>query len=91
MKGGAFMNFYANIMKKMLDFPKKIRHLTARSLIFRIRYLLGKEEEGVIIVEREEFAREVREEFRGNTELLKAIEKGMNKYAGKNEYVSLTD
>ncbi|GEM_PF-1946619 len=43
------------------------------------------------IVEREEFTREVREEFRGNTELLKAIEKGMNKYAGKNEYVSLTD
>lgn len=62
-----------------------------RSLIFRIKSLLGKEEEGVVIVEREEFAREVKEEFSGNTEMLKAIEKGMNKYAKKEEYVSLTD
>ena len=34
MKGGAFMNFYANIMKEMLDFPKKIRHLIISSVQF---------------------------------------------------------
>jgi len=62
-----------------------------RSLIFRIKSLFGKKEEGVIVADRKEFAREVKEEFGGNTELLRAIEKGMNKYAGKEEYVSLTD
>ncbi len=61
------------------------------SLIFKIKSLLRKADEGVVIVEREEFAREVKEEFRGNRELLTAIEKGMNKYAKKEEYVSLTD
>jgi len=62
-----------------------------RSLIFRIKSLFQKEEKGVVIVEREEFAREVKEEFRGNMELLKAVEKGLNKYVRKEKYVSLTD
>ncbi len=62
-----------------------------RSLIFRIKSLFRKDEEGVVIVEREEFAREMKEKFRGNTELLKAIEKGLNRYAKKNEFISLTD
>ncbi len=61
------------------------------SLIFRIKSLFGREEDGVVIADREEFAKEVKEEFKGNTELLKAIEKGMNKYAQKDEYISLTD
>jgi hypothetical protein len=62
-----------------------------KSLVFRIKSLFGREEEGVVIADREAFAEEVKEEFKGNIELLKAIEKGMNKYAKKNEYVSLTD
>jgi len=61
------------------------------SLIYRIKSLFQKEEEGVIIVDRKEFAEEIKEDFNGNQELLKAIEKGMNKYAPKKEYVSLTD
>jgi hypothetical protein len=62
-----------------------------KSLVFRIKSLFGREEDGVVIADREEFAEEVKEEFKGNIELLKAIEKGMNKYAKKDEYVSLTD
>ena len=48
-------------------------------------------EEGAVVVEREQFAQEMREKFRGNTALLKAIEEGMNRKAGRHEYVSLTD
>jgi len=62
-----------------------------KTFIFRIKSLFQKEEKGVVIVEREEFAREVKEEFRGNMELLRAVEKGLNKYVRKEEYVSLTD
>ena len=60
------------------------------SLIYRIKSLFMKEEE-VDIVGRKEFAQEMKAKFRGNTELLQAIEKGMNKYAKKDEYVSLTE
>jgi len=62
-----------------------------KSFIFRLKSLFKKEEEGVVIVDREEFAREMKEEFKGNTALLKAIEEGMNRHAKRNEYVSLTD
>ncbi len=62
-----------------------------RKLIYRIKSKLGIKEKGVVVVEREEFAREMREKFKGNAELLKALEKGMNKYAKKDEYVSLRD
>ncbi len=64
-----------------------------RSLFPRIRslFLKDEEEEGVVIVEREEFAREMRDKFRGNTALLKAIEEGMNRKAERHEYVSLAD
>ncbi|MBF0200460.1 MAG: hypothetical protein HQK66_03935 [Desulfamplus sp.] len=62
-----------------------------KSFILRLKSLFEKEEEGVVIVDREEFAREMKEEFKGNTALLKVIEEGMNRYAKKNEYVSLTD
>ena len=60
-------------------------------LFSKLTSLLRKQEEGVVVVEREEFAQEMREKFRGNTRLLKAIEKGMNRKAKKHEYVSLTD
>jgi hypothetical protein len=33
----------------------------------------------------------MKEKFKGNTALLKAIEEGMNRYAKKKEYVSLAD
>lgn len=62
-------------------------------LFEKIRTLFEKEEkqEGVVIVEREEFARKMRKKFRGNTELLKAIEECMNRSVKKHEYISLTD
>lgn len=61
------------------------------SLIYRIKALFQKTDEGVIIADREEFAEEAKEDFKGNQELLEAIEKGMNAYAKKKEYVSLTE
>ncbi len=61
------------------------------SLIYRIKSLFQKMDEGVIIADREEFVKKTKEDFKGNQELLKAIEKGMNMYARKKEYVSLTD
>ena len=62
-------------------------------LFEKIRVLFGKEErqQGVVIVEREEFAQKMREKFRGNRELLKAIEEFMNRSVKKHEHVSLTD
>jgi hypothetical protein len=61
------------------------------SFFSKIRSLFKRQEEGVVVVDREEFAREMKEKFKGNTELLKAIEKCMNRKAEKHEYVSLTD
>jgi len=61
------------------------------SFFSKIRSLFKRQEEGVVGVDREEFAREMKEKFKGNTELLKAIEKCMNRKAEKHEYVSLTD
>jgi len=66
---------------KLSSFFSKIRAI----------FLKDKAEEGVIVVEREEFAKEMKEKFKGNTELLRAIEKCMNRKAKKHEYVSLTD
>ena len=66
--------------------------LKIRLLSLRIRSLFSKyEEEGVVVVGREEFAREVKEDFRGNTALLKAIEEGMNRNVMPHERVSLAD
>jgi len=66
--------------------------LRIRLLSLRIRSLFSKyEEEGVVVVGREEFAREVKEDFRGNTRFLKAIEECMNRNVKKHECVSLTD
>jgi len=57
-----------------------------RSLFLKDEY-----EEGVIVVEREDFAKEVMEEFRGNTTLLKAIEECMNRNVKEHERVSLAE
>lgn len=57
----------------------------------RAFFLKNKAEEGVIVVEREEFAREMKEDFKGNTRLLKAIENCMNRNVKEHERVSLTD
>jgi len=54
--------------------------------LFRKRF-----EDKVEIVEREEFAREMKDDFRGNTELLKAIEACMNKNVKPHQRVSLTN
>jgi hypothetical protein len=48
-------------------------------------------DEGVIIVERGQFAKEMKEKFGGKIELLKAIEECMNRTVSRNEYVRLTD
>ena len=48
-------------------------------LFSKFRSLLRKQEKGAVVVEREQFAQEMREKFRGNTALLKAIEEGMNR------------
>ena len=70
---------------KVSSFFSKIRSFFFRSSFPKY------EEEGVIVMEREEFAREAREEFRGNTTLLKAIEECMNRNVGEHERVSLTE
>ncbi len=61
------------------------------SFFSKIRSLFKKQEEGVVVVEREDFAREMKEKFKGNTRLLKAIEEGMNRNVKPHERVSLTD
>ncbi len=48
-------------------------------------------EDRIEIVDRDEFAREMRECFGGNTELLKAIEKCMNRNVKLHQRVSLTN
>ena len=72
---------------------KEDKTMKLSNLFSKIRSLFIKdyEEEGVIVVEREDFAREVKEEFRGNTTLLKAIEECMNRNVKEHERVSLTD
>jgi len=62
-----------------------------KKLIYRIKSKFGWEENGAVPVERDEFAHEMKEKFKGNKELLKVIEEGMNRYAKKDEYVSLLD
>jgi len=59
--------------------------------ISKIKSMFRKEDEGVEIVDREVFAQEMREEFKGNTALLKAIEEGMNRHVKPHERVSLID
>ena len=66
---------------KLSSFFSKIRSL----------FMKDRHEEGVVVVEREQFAQEMREKFRGNAALLKAIEEGMNRKAERHEYVSLAD
>jgi len=57
----------------------------------KIKELFTKDKKGVIIVEREQFAKEMKEKFKGNINLLKAIEECMNRTVSKQEYVRLTD
>ncbi len=66
---------------KLSSFFSKIRSL----------FMKDRHEEGVVVVEREQFAQEMREKFRGNAALLKAIEEGMNRKAERHEHVSLAD
>jgi len=83
MKNGKFTDIMDTVKRKLhkLKLFSKIKSLSAKE----------EEQEGVVIVEREEFAQKMREKFRGNRELLKAVEKCMNRNVGKHEYVSLTD
>ena len=52
-------------------------------------FLIKGEEEGVFYLEKEKFANDLKERYRGNTELLKAIEKCLNRNSMKNNYVSM--
>jgi hypothetical protein len=45
----------------------------------------------VEFVDRDEFAQELKHDFKGNTELLKAIEERMNKHVKPHQRVSLTN
>jgi len=60
------------------------------SLIYRIKSLFQKEDERVIIADREEFAKEIIEDCKGKQKLSKAIEKGINVNARKKEYERLS-
>ncbi len=57
----------------------------------KIRSLFRKQEQGAVIVDRYEFAQEMKEKFKGNTNLLKAIEECMNRDVRENQRVCLTD
>ncbi len=57
----------------------------------KIRELFTRNNESVIVVEREQFAKEMKEKFKGKIELLKAIEECMNRTVNRHEYVRLTD
>ncbi len=57
----------------------------------RIKSLFKKKEQGAVIVDRHEFAQEMKEKFKSNTALLKAIEDCMNSGVKKDQRVSLAD
>jgi len=57
----------------------------------KIKALFRKDRGKTVIVEREQFAKEMREKFKGNIELLKAIEESMNRKVKRDEYVHLTE
>jgi hypothetical protein len=58
----------------------------------KIKSLFRKQSEVRIeIVDRDEFAREMKDDFKGNTELLKAIEECMNRNVKPHQRVSLTN
>jgi len=60
-------------------------------ILSKIKALFRKNRGETVIVEREQFANEMREKFRGNIDLLKAIEESMNRNVKKDEYVHLTE
>ena len=51
-------------------------------------FLKGKDHR-VVYVNRDDFAKDMKEQFKGNTELLKVIEKRLNKTYSKHGYISL--
>ena len=58
----------------------------------KIRSLFRKKHDGIVeVIDRYEFAREMKEDFRGNPELLKAIEKCMNRNVKPYQRVALTN
>ncbi len=60
-------------------------------ILSKIKALFRKDRGETIIVEREQFANEMREKFKGNIDLLKAIEESMNRHVKRDEYVHLTE
>lgn len=59
----------------------------------KIQFLFQKQpyDGNVEFVDRDEFAQELKDDFKGNTELLKAIEERMNKHVKPHQRVSLTN
>ncbi len=94
---GLCMNFFLYLARQACKLGQRIRKedkaMKLSSFFSKIRSLFLKDEyeEGVVVVEREDFAREVMEEFRGNATLLKAIEECMNRNVKEHERVSLTE
>ncbi len=61
-------------------------------LFSKIRAIFRKKHDGIVeVIDREEFAHEIKEDFRGNAELLKAIEKCMNRNVKPYQRVALTN
>ncbi len=68
-------------MKTLLKILSRIQSF------FRTQY----DDDRVEIVDRDEFAREMKDDFRGNAELLNAIEERMNRHVKPHQHVSLTN
>ena len=60
-----------------------------KNIFSKLIFFIKREEEGVFYLEKEKFANDLKERYRGNTELLKAIEKCLNRNSIQNNYVSL--
>ena len=60
-------------------------------ILSKIRSLFKKQEYKAVVVDRYEFAQEMKKKFRGNINLLKAIEEGMNRNVKPDERVFLID
>jgi hypothetical protein len=60
-------------------------------IISKLKALFTKDNNEAIVIERKDFADEMKEKFKGNIALLKAIEENLNRKVKKHEFVSLTD
>jgi len=60
-----------------------------KKLIYKIISLFEPIDRRVLVVSNEEFAEDLKKNFKGKTDLLKSIEKAMNTNVKKSNYISL--